>query len=196
MIFLCYHILEKYPINVSECLLSYLVFLFALKEKSALYLSYSGLNWGLCVFSCSKFTWRHHTLTLIILKDSCHHLSVPIIVTCWMQFDVVTHLHSSIHQELSSAYINPIVLLLLSSSDELVECLCDLKPVVDLNTVCITLDVICLSLPLEEDLSESIKRPCYQRMTSHTSQISSNSNTCAEYGLDTDEYISITGDGG
>ena len=98
-------------------------------------------------------------------------------------------------QLVSSVSLIQCLLLSLLPSDEIRECLCDLKPTVDLNTVQITLDVICLSLPLEEDLSETIKRPCYQRMTSHTSQMSSNSNPCAECSHDTDESISITGDG-
>ena len=61
---------------------------------------------------------------------------------------------------------------LLLFSAELKGCFDDLTACLDLSRLQVTLDVICLTLPPETDLSETTNRPCYSRMTSYASQMS------------------------
>ena len=61
-------------------------------------------------------------------------------------------------------------------SGELKECLEECENAeIDLNDLHVTLDVICLTLPPQEDLTEKPARPCYTRMTSYMSQMSATS---------------------
>ena len=50
-------------------------------------------------------------------------------------------------------------------------------PEVDINSLRVTLDVICLTLPPEADLEEPAKRPCFTRMASFTSHMSNISSS-------------------
>ncbi|ELT88148.1 hypothetical protein CAPTEDRAFT_222074 [Capitella teleta] len=61
-------------------------------------------------------------------------------------------------------------------TSELKDCLGDLSAEVNLNECYITLDMICLTLPPEDNLMEATARPCYERMTSIVSQISFSSH--------------------
>ena len=74
---------------------------------------------------------------------------------------------------------------------ELKECLGDLNSDLDLNECQMTLDMICLTLPPEEDLQEHSRRPCYQRMTSYASQLSTQGSHVDDL-LDTDDLGSMT----
>ena len=57
---------------------------------------------------------------------------------------------------------------------ELSSCFGDNDSVVDLAEYHITLDMVCMTLPPEEDLEVPSTRPCYQRMTSYGSNYVSN----------------------
>ena len=55
---------------------------------------------------------------------------------------------------------------------ELGECFSDMDSnTVDLSNVLITLDVTCVTLPPETELSKTTQRPCYTRMLSNMSQV-------------------------
>ena len=87
------------------------------------------------------------------------------------------------------------ILLILSQNvaGELKECLSDLTSEVNLSDLQITLDIICLMLPPETDVTETSSRPCYYRMTSHMSQVSytSTSPPASDVLGETDDLASL-----